>query len=374
MPRRTLVVDLLGFTGTRGGTETYVKELLPRVASRLEGTEVVTLTGEAGVEAVRDLAPGALHVVPGVGAGRASWAWGTVARVPRAAARREADVLWCPANFGPVTGRTPTVVTVHDAIYHAVPGKGLARVTRTATAMLASLAARHATRVLTVSDAAARDIVTHLHVQPERITVVPNGSRPPATAAAPGGRERLGIPAGRRVVATIGNAMPHKNLASLVHAVGLLPADRRPAAVIVGSGVPEALAPLVATLGLHEDVILRDWVDAATLEDVFAVADVYACVSLLEGFGLPVLDAMHRGVAVLAHDIPVLREVGGDVAVFADARDPAAFGAALVTLLDDADRLAVLAARGPAHAEPYTWDKAADAVADVLATTLHEVS
>ncbi|WP_062202233.1 glycosyltransferase family 4 protein [Demequina salsinemoris] len=370
MPRRKLVVDLLGFTGARGGTETHVRELLPRVSALLHDTEIITLTGRAGAAAVREFAPGELRVLRSVGPGKASWAWGALAAVPRIAARLDADLLWCPANFGPVSGRVPTVLSVHDAIYRSVPGTGIDRVTRRAIGALVAGAARRATTVLTVSEAARLDIEQHLGVERDRIVVVPNGaSKPPATPTQ-GARERLGLPTGRPIVMSIGNPMPHKNLAGLVRAVAAVPPDTRPYAVIVGEGVPESLRLLVAELDVGSDVTLLGWVEGEVLEDVYAAADMYACVSLSEGFGLPVVDAMQRSVAVLANDIPVLREVGGDAAVYADARDPKAFARALVTLHDDPDELSNRRASGLRRARRFDWQTTSVGIANVLLSAL----
>lgn len=372
MPRRTLVVDLLGYTGTRGGTETYARELLPRVAELLEDTETIVITGRAGAEAVRAFAPGDVKVCRWVSSGKFSWALGTIFGSGRAASRLRADLLWCPANFGPIASTVPTIVTAHDAIYHQVRGTGLDRIVRCATAGLARKAARHATRVLTVSKASAADIERHLGVDPACVVVVPNGSPVPSTPPAAGARERLRIPSTRQVVFSIGNAMPHKNLSALVQAIATLPPAHRPLALIVGRGVPEALNPLVARLGVEADVVTHDWVDASTLDDLYAVADVYTCLSLREGFGLPVLEAMQRGIPVLANDIPVLREVGGGDARYADARDPAVFGEALSALLASSASLTDLSLRGAIRASRFSWDNAASQTAMALRACLSD--
>lgn len=129
-------------------------------------------------------------------------------------------------------------------------------------------------------------------------------------------------------------------------------------------------------------MILPGWVSDTQLEALYAVASLYACPSLVEGFGLPVVDAMRRGVPVLANDIPVLREVGGDLAAYADATDPAAFGAAIETALASADVDASADGDADADAQPdarrrslqawaerFDWGACAAATADVLAST-----
>ncbi|MCT9818761.1 glycosyltransferase family 4 protein [Microbacterium sp. W1N] len=364
-----ILVDLLGFTGGRGGTETYVRELLPRLATVLADAELIVVTGRAGSEHVREFFPGRIETVPWVGADRATWALGEIAAVIPTARRVGADLIWSPANFGPLRrGPVRRVVSVHDVIYHEVRGAGLSALPRKITAWLMTRTARSAHKVLTVSDAAAASISSHLALPRTRIAVVHNGSTParpvqdPAAALA-----TLDLPAGRPIVLSAGNRMPHKNFLGLLDALSsIAPADR-PLSVLVGGGDDDPLRPAVAARGLEADVVLPGWVSAEELAALYAVATVYACPSLTEGFGLPVVDAMRAGCLVIANDIPVLREVGGDNAFYADARDPESFGAALsrVLMIDDHEK-DVRRAAGRSWSERFSWDAAALGVAAVL--------
>lgn len=371
MGERRVLVDLLGFTGSRGGTETYVRELLPRLAADLSHVRFAALTGRVGAEKVRDFFPGRLQTLPWVGADPATWAVGAVAATEVVARRGRADLVWAPANFGPVLRGTPRVVTVHDAIYDEVPGGLAERAQRAVTSLLMRRSAQTADRVLTVSHAAAASIERHLGIAPEHISVVHNGSAEPRPVADPGGiLSPLALPTGRPVVLSVGNRMPHKNFRGLLEALATIPTVARPVAVVAGSRLPDPLADDVARLGLEDDVILPGWVSDEQLEALFQVADLYVCPSLVEGFGLPVIDALRRGVPVLANDVPVLREVGGDAARYADATDATAFGAAITASLStppDAD--AREAAR--AWTSRFTWDDAAEATARVLDEHLH---
>lgn len=358
-----ILVDLLGFTGSRGGTETYVRELLPRVGTLLPDVRFAAVTGRAGTERVRAFFPGRVQTLRAVGADPATWALGAVAATDAIARRHRADLVWAPQNFGPVLRGVPRVVTVHDAIYDEVPGGLAQRAQRGVTSWLMRRSARTADRVLTVSHAAAESIVRNLGVDADRIAVVHNGSADPRPVDDPAAVvASLALPPGRPVVLSFGNRMPHKNFPGLLAAVASLPPAQRPVTVIAGSRLPDPLGEDVARLGLQDDVVLPGWVSDAQLEALFQVADLYVCPSLVEGFGLPVVDALRRSVPVLANDVPVLREVGGDAARYADATDAAAFGADVASALaspPDAD------ARGRAQewASHFTWDGAAEATA-----------
>ncbi len=372
MAARRILVDLLGFTGSRGGTETYVRELLPRLAERLPHARFAALTGRAGSGRVATFFPGAVQIVPWVGADPATWALGAVTSTDLLARRYGADLVWAPANFGPVFRGVRRVVTVHDAIYDEVPGGIADRAQRAITSFLMRRSARTADHVLTVSHAAAASIGAHLGVPAERISVVHNGSTDPRPQDDPAGvLSSLGLPSGRPIVLSVGNRMPHKNFRGLLEAVASLPSAERPVTVIAGSRLPDPLATDVDRLGLARDVVLPGWVSDAQLEALFQVADLYACPSLVEGFGLPVVDALRRAVPVLANDVPVLREVGGTAARYADATDATAFGAAIRAVLADPPDAAT---REDARewASRFTWDDTADGVATVLDRALGE--
>jgi glycosyltransferase involved in cell wall biosynthesis len=234
--------------------------------------------------------------------------------------------------------------------------------------------AQTADRVLTVSRAAAASIERHLGVASQRIAVVHNGSAAPRPVGDPwAALTALALPNDRPIVLSVGNRMPHKNFVGLLEALATLPAMVRPLTVIAGSRLPDPLADDVSRLGLDGDVILPGWVSDDQLEALFQIADLYVCPSLVEGFGLPVVDALRRDVPVLANDVTVLREVGGDVTRYADATNPAAFGLAITKALNEpADAAARAAAQ--AWASRFTWDDAADATAAVLEATLVETS
>lgn len=371
--RPTILVDLLGYTGSRGGTETYVRELVPRLADEMPEASFVAVTGRAGFERVVDFFPGQVRTVKWVGSDRATWAAGEVIAVSAAARRARADLIWSPANFGPITrGRVPRVVTIHDVIYHQVRGSGPARVLRAATATLMERTAKTARTVVTVSHAAADSIAAHMAVAKDRIVVVHNGSAVAADSPDPWTTlAALGIAPGRAILLSTGNRMPHKNFRGLLEAVRSMPSGARPLTVLPGGGPADSLAAVVDELDLARDVVLPGWVTSAQLSALYQVASVYACPSLTEGFGLPVVDAMNHGCLVVANDVPVLREVGGEHVLYADATDASAFARAISAALSlDPERAAALRREGREWASRFTWGASAAGTAAALRAAL----
>lgn len=367
MPIRVLV-DLLFYTGTRGGTETYARQVMKRMPEALPEAQFVAIVNRVGADRVREFFPGDVHVVGWAGADRASWAAGEILAANRRARRMRADVMWSPANFAPLTrSSVARVTTTHDVTYHTDDATGLGAVVPRITAWLVAKAARTSDAVITGSHAAEQAVVAEIGLDPDVITVIPHGTDPGLVPADPSAElAGLGIRPGRALLLSTGNRLPHKNFEGILRAVATMP-DDRPLIVLPGSRGGDPLLPLVEELGLQGDVVLPGWVTAAQLEALYASAALYVCPSLVEGFGLPVIDAMGRGCPVLANDVPVLREVGGEVALYSDATSPATFAAAIRAALDE-DQTARREA-GRRRAAGYTWEDSAARTARVIEAT-----
>lgn len=369
---RRVLVDLLGFTGARGGTETYARHIVRRLPDVMPGATFLAVTGRAGYDAVRSFFPGEVARVPWVGTGRVSWALGEILAVDVLARRLAADVIWTPANFGPILRGVRRVSTIHDVIYHLDRGSIATTSVGWATEWLMRRTARTATAVISGSHAAALEVSSRLGVPLDEIRVVPHGTSEPSPPADPWEQlAPIGVTGDRPIIMSSGNRLPHKNFEGLLAAVACIDPSIRPLTVITGGGSNDTLAPSVERLRLQSDVVLPGWVTPEQLEALYAVASLYVCPSLAEGFGLPVIDAMRRGCLVLAHDIPVLKEVGGESALYADATDPSAFGEAIVNALsmagnDSQKRI------GEAWAQQFTWERSAARTAAVIEHALSD--
>jgi glycosyltransferase involved in cell wall biosynthesis len=277
------------------------------------------------------------------------------ALAPLAVAKR-LDVLHAPATVGPpLAPGVATVSTLYDLIWlHEGDAWGTARAQRSTRALF-TLCARRADRVLTSSEASKRDIVATLKVDPDRVDVALLGVRaPPATPPA-----ELDLPDGP-IVLSVAQRRPYKNLLALVRA---LPEIGGATLVLAGSPNPHdaALRALAAELGVAGRVRLLDHVSDAELEALYRAATCFALPSLMEGFGLPVLEAMARGVPVACSDRWALPEVAGDAALLFDPADQAAVTGALRRLLREPELRRDLAVRGAARARAFTWRRTAEA-------------
>lgn len=347
--------------GETGGTEVTARELLPAlVAAAGPGVRFTAFVNQEAAAASDGPWNTLMETVtvPVNARNRVEWVRGEQQHLPGLAARAGVDVVHSLANTGPLRGRFRRVVTIHDLIHRFFPDTHGGLKAR-GMALLVPLAIRRSDRVIAVSEATADDLVRELGVPRAKIDVVPSGvgitaRATPTTAAALRARHDLGE---RPIALAVAAKRPHKNLPRLLEALALIPAERRPVLVIPGYGTfhDDALDARVAALGIAGDVRMLGWVDDAELEGLYAAAAVFVMPSLYEGFGLPVLEAMARGLPVACSDRGSLREVAGDAARMFDPEQPAAIAAAVEAVLGDRALAERLRAAGRIQAARFTW-------------------
>ena len=353
--------------GEQGGMEVYARELLRALAAErpdLRLTSFVNREARAAGGEWDDV--GDVVEVPVFARSRVQWVRGEQQLLPGLARRAGIDVLHSLASTAPVRGRFRRVVTIHDLLYRVVPEAHFG-ILGLGMRVLIPAAAHRSHRVIAISRSTATDIRRYLHVARERIDVIPEGvgatpSAEPEAADVLRARHVLGA---RPVVLSVSAKRPHKNLMRLLEALAAIPAERRPMLVIPGYPTPYEiqLRERAAQLGIAGDVRLLGWVSSAELEGLYALAAVFVFPSLYEGFGLPVLEAMRRGVPVACSDRSSLPEVAGDAALLFDPEDPAAITAAIERVLADPAEAARLRDAGRAQAARFTWAACARATA-----------
>ncbi|MFP5361466.1 MAG: glycosyltransferase family 4 protein [Thermoleophilia bacterium] len=297
---------------------------------------------------------------------RVQWVRGEQQLLPGLARRAGVDVLHSLASTAPARGRFRRVVTIHDLLYRVVPDAHFG-ILGLGMRVLIPVAAHRSHRVIVDSQSTRADVRRHLHVPERKLDVVPLGvgtttAAEPERAAALRERHALGA---RPVALSVSAKRPHKNLVRLLEALAAIPAERRPVLVVPGYPTPyeATLRERAEQLGVTADLRLLDWVSGPELEGLYALADVFVFPSLYEGFGLPVLEAMRRGVPVACSDRSSLPEVAGNAALLFDPDDARAISAAIERVLGDRDEAERLRAAGRAQAQRFTWAATARATA-----------
>jgi glycosyltransferase involved in cell wall biosynthesis len=349
--------------GATGGMETYARELIPELvaaAPEHRFTAFVSREGAAVEGPWHDL--DACVVVPVNSSNRVAWVRGEQQLLAPLARRAGVELLHSLASTAPVWGSFRRVTTIHDLIYRLVPQAhpGLRSL---GMRVLVPLAARRSDRIIVPAASTRDDLSRLLGVAPERVDVVPHGvgSTPPATPLSERQiRERLGA-GDRPIVLTVSAKLAHKNLIRLISALASIPAEQRPLLVLPGypTAHEQELREHARALGIESDVRLLGWVSGAELEALYGAATCFVFPSLAEGFGLPVLEAMARGVPVACSARGALAEVAGDAALLFNPLEESEIAQAIRRLIDDRDEAARLAAAGRERAARFSWQAAA---------------
>ncbi len=345
-----VVLDGTPLLGRRTGVGRYVEGLTAGLA-RIDGFDVA-LTAFSW----RGERPDGAWVGRKVPARLLQEAWSRSPLPPVEWLTGRADVFHATNFVLPPTRRAAGVVTVHDLAFLRHADTVTADVLRYRELVPRGL--RRAKAVITPSEAVRRQVVEHLSVDPALVHTVPHGVDPAWAATSPPELAWLlahGLPERYRLF--VGTLEPRKDLPTLLSATRLLLArgDRTPLVLAGQAG----WGPGLDLAGLEQLVVRTGWLDDDVLRRVVAGADALVLPSRDEGFGLPVLESLACGTAVVASDLPVLREVGGAEVSYAPARDPEAFAAALSGPLAGTPR------SRREHASRFTWEAAARATGAV---------
>ena len=349
--------------GKVGGTESYVRKLLPALAAAASGDELVLY--------VADEAAGTFALPPNVREVRCDFRAERrqvriayeQARLPARAKRDGIDVLHSLGYTAPLVAGRPSVVTLHDLNYHFHP-EDWSTAALWANRLLIPQVARRVTRVLTISESSRTAIRDVLGIPGDRIDVVYNGAADniadASDAAVADARRMFELPGD--YVLTVTATHPHKNLDGLLAAYERLCADwdAPPPLVVVGiRGRDHARIEQAATRAPRGRIVVTGWVDAGVLAALYRGARAFVFASKYEGFGFPVLEAMSVGVPVASSNAASLPELVGDAAVTFDPADPAQIADATRRVFEDESLRRSLIPRGRERASQFTWARCA---------------
>ncbi len=350
------------------GIGTYIRNLLRQLARLDQDTEFVLLSRPEDAQALGALGRNfrAVHEKAG------NYSIAEQIRIPLALKREKIELFHAPHYVLPPLIGCPSVVTIHDCIHlmfpQYLPNALALRYARVSMA----LAAKRATRVLTVSESSKRDIIRFFGTSPDKIDVIYNAYD-----------ERFGLQPGEEDIIRVreryqlqdqfvlyaGNVKPHKNLERLIDAVHLV-RNRgldHLKLVMIGDEISKyaALRRAVHRHQLHKYVRFLGYLPEGTLAAMYRLASVFVFPSLYEGFGLPPLEAMASGTPVVTSNVSSLPEVAGDAAVLVDPYDPEAIADGIYRVLTNDTLRNELRTKGLARAGHFSWESSVRRVRDI---------
>jgi len=292
--------------------------------------------------------------------------------IPRLLKRHDIDVYHSTYYLMPYRPVVPTVLTVYDLIPALFPSSVGLRA-RLFFRLTHRLALGASTVVIAISRTTGQALATHYRLPPEKIQVIHLGVaerfKPASTEAIQTVRTKYGLPSDFALY--VGINKPHKNLERLVRSWQKAFRDTSRLLIIAGpwDSRYDDVRRLLQRPEVQSNVRLIGPVNDADLPILYSAARLFVFPSLYEGFGLPVLESMACGTPVACSDIPALREVAGNAAVYFDPEDVDSIGLVLSELDADDSSQEKLREAGLCRAATFTWDAAAAATLEVYRKT-----
>lgn len=280
--------------------------------------------------------------------------------------RHPVDILHVQFTSPPLVP-CPVVVSIHDLSFEHLP-ETFKRRSRMQLRLTVRRSARKAAHILALSESVRQDIIDTYHISPERITTIPLAAsahfRPISNEKElERVRHTYGI-AGDYILA-VGSIQPRKNLARLVRAYSCLrdqlPGVKLPTLVLAGKKAwlyGETLHAIKQS-GVGDQILLTDYVTETDLPALYSGALCFVYPSYFEGFGLPPLEAMKCGTAVIVGNRTSLPEVVGDAGLLVNPFDESEIAGALARLIDNPNLRRQLSVKGLERARKFSWQETA---------------
>lgn len=354
-----------GLHGHLGGNFYHVQHLAKAIHATSD-VRLIVLTDEGSHGALAESSP-ELELLPA--RARGSGVLAADRQVLEACEHLRPDLYHRPTGQLPFS-RLPcrTVVSIADLNFRTLPMRWTRRLYKEVSYRWT---VRRADRITCVSEFTRSEVIRHLHVSPQRLSVVPHGTIELAPA-----HQGLADTVEGPFWLTFGH-QEHKNVETVLRALELRRGQSgtfREKVVVVGRSahIDQVLRPMVAAMGLTDAVLFPGRVDEPSLHGLYRRAIGLLFLSRYEGFGLPVLEAMGSGCPVVSSNACSLPEVVGDAAIVLPPDDSAGVCEAMRRLTSEPELREQLVTRGRARAREFTWARAAHQTVSIYRTLLTE--
>lgn len=286
--------------------------------------------------------------------------------IPRILRKKHADVFLSPDGYLSLRTAIPQIPVIHDLAFEHFP-EGISRANRWHYQTYFPRYCQKAAHIATVSHFTKNDIVRTYGISPEKITVTGNAASAGFKPLEPAERElvRKKYSHGCPYFLYTGAIHPRKNIGNLLLAFDYFKerTPNRHKLLITGREAwsNESMKEIYQSMQYKHDVLFTGRLPDGELEQVMAAATGLCYVSLFEGFGIPILEAMQCGVPVITSTNSSMPEVAGDAALLVDALSPTAIAQAMSQVLDEKEKQLLVNA-GLENASRYTWQAVADSL------------
>jgi glycosyltransferase involved in cell wall biosynthesis len=302
------------------------------------------------------------------------WYWWFEFSVARALKKIQPDIFISPDGYLSLSTETKTLMVVHDLAFEHYP-QYINKLTAKYYQYFTPKFVARANKIVTVSEASKRDIIDCYGTDVSKIVVAHNGAsekfKPLNETEIK--ETRIQYSGGKNYFVYAGSLHPRKNIANLFKAFDRFKKETQSDFKLVLAGARgwmlKDIDAAFRQMQFKEDVIFTGHLETEELSKIVASAFAMVYVSVFEGFGIPVLEAMKCEVPVITSDISSMPEVAGDAALLVNPFDIHSISEEMIQLYNDEILRKDLVEKGKIQSKKFSWDN----TADVLWNTAMEI-
>lgn len=276
------------------------------------------------------------------------------------------DILHVPHFNVPILYNRPFIVTIHDLIHHKFSQESATtknplvfKVKRIAYRRIITNAVLKSKKIITPSNYVKNEILKNFKTDPAKITVTYEAAEEEYFQTSEIRRQKSEV----EYILYVGNTYPHKNISILLDALNILKLKIKNLKLIIvcpRDVFKERLEKEIDDKNLKNKVEALPYQNAHKLTGIFAKAKAYVFPSLEEGFGIPGLNAMAAGLPLVSSNIPTLKEIYQDAALYFDPENHKDMAKKIQNVLKDQELRKDLITKGRKQAKKYSWLKMAN--------------
>lgn len=369
-----IFISILRFEpGKTLGSEVYLRSFLKALTNIKKDEQIIIAASESGVKWGKQVSPDFIWVTQNLSGSIIRRMISEAQQIEKLAKKYQADVIFFPFNIMPKV-KLPSVLLVHDLVneFYSRKFPFYRPIYYQTVKILVRKSIKRAGNLLTISRVIADELANSTFVKPEqKIFVAPLSSQPISKKKRP---EKLPVNT-KKIILQTGDHLPHKS-----HITGLK------AILDIATNNPQIIenVNLVLTGGFIRDRWLKKFaeennisrnvtflgkVSSEELEWLMQESEIICFPTLYEGFGLGIIEAQLRGKPIVVSDIPVLREVSGNTAIFFEPNNHKHLAEQIINVLEQNIYDKTLIDKGLQNATSWNWERHAEKVLEVLTLT-----